>query len=106
MNKEKVSEDINDFEYNTESGAVAFLTDYDADEDKECGTLNYWKDGKKKKVSDDVYEYAMTPEGEVTYLKDYSTKKDRGELFLYNGKKSVKIDEDVTEIIRVDISEY
>ena len=106
VNKEKVADDVNDFEYNAESGAVAFQTDYDADEDKQCGTLNYWKDGKKKKIADDVYSYSMTPEGEVTYLKDYSVKKSRGDLFLYNGKKSVKIDEDVTRIIPVYIPEY
>ena len=81
------------------------MTDLDTDPEKYRGTLNYWKNGKKKVISDDVYQYIMTPEGEVTYLKDYNTEKYRGDLFLFAGKKSVKIDEDVAYIFTVTLWE-
>lgn len=101
VNKEKVSDDVNSYLYDNETGAVAYMTDLDTDPEKYRGTLNYWKNGKKKVVSEDVYDYDFTPEGEVTYLKDYNTKKLRGDLFLFSGKKSKKIDEDVVCIINV-----
>ena len=77
--------------------------DRNSDSDKQTCTLNYFKGSKSKKIADDVYYYdiVLTPEGEVLYLQDYNTEKCKGDMFMYNGSKSKKVDEDVVGIVQV-----
>ena len=54
--------------------------------------------GKKStKISDDIYvrSVLVTKEGDVLFLKDYNTDKNKGDLYIVNGKKIKKLDEDI-----------
>lgn len=102
VNNEKVADDVNDIRgYDADEGTLLFETDYNNDADKRSFTLNYWNGKKVVKVSDDVYDCQYTPDGEVLYLKDYSLEKYKGELYIFSGKKSEKVDDDVVAIVPV-----
>ncbi len=93
----KISDDVRGFK-TTEYGCLIYITDYDSD--NECGTLNFYKNGKSKKIADDVdsYNVAVTSKGDILYL--YGREDRMGELYLFNGRKSKKIDEDVTLLVQ------
>lgn len=87
----------NNLEYCEETNTMLYYVDYNMD--KSEGTLKQYKKGKVTKIQDDVHKAVFTPEGEILYLYDYS--KGEGELFVWNGRKAAKLDEDVSEILRV-----
>ena len=77
---------------------VYFISDYD---DKyQNGRLSRFQDGQITKISDEVWPlYGVTNKGDVVYIKDMDTKnKYYGDLYFYDGK-SIKIDEEVSNII-------
>jgi hypothetical protein len=82
--------------YNKYSKTVAFYTDCDTDG---VGTLKVLKRGKQKTVSENVYRYSFTPSGEILYLKNYDLNTNKGDLYLFDGKKSHLVDTAVTEIV-------
>ncbi len=71
---------------------------YYVDYNKGTGTLKVY-DGEAVKIADDVYDYAVLPNGHVLYLYDYSTKSYTGELYDWDGGDAEKIDEDVVCLI-------
>lgn len=101
LGDKKVSDDVyvNNMRYSEDGKTIYFITDWDADDAD--GTLNVSKNGKAKVISDDVYHFVMTPNGEALYLYDYNTEKCRGDLYLCKGSKGKKVDEDVVAIVPV-----
>ena len=99
MDKDKVADDVRNYIYNADSNTVACMTDWNSE--KSYGTLRLWKKGKLEKVEDDVYSYNMTPDGEVLFIKEYSAKNYKGELYILKGSKAKRIDDDVVAIIPV-----
>lgn len=79
-------------------GGILYWTDYDIDDSE--GTLNLYRDGKSVKIADDVYRrrYALLDNDKFAYIKDWNSKKSKGDLFIYNGKDSIQIDTDVTSM--------
>ena len=74
---------------------------YFSEREKNGGTLKQYSGGKSARISDDVYNAEYAPDGSILYLSDYSSSKYRGDLYQFRGNKAVKIDEDVTRIIRI-----
>ena len=70
----------------------------DIDSDQQEGELYSYYKGKTQKIAGDCAagSYGVVEGGKVAYLSDYSFKRDNGDLMLYNGKDSSKIDTDVT----------
>ena len=99
MNKEKVADDVKNYIYDADNNAVACMTDWN--NEKSYGTLRLWKKGKLEKVEDDVHAYKMTPNGELLFIKEYSTKNYKGDLYILKGSKPKKIDIDVVAIIPI-----
>ncbi len=63
-------------------------------------TLCLYQGGKEIRISDDVSDYVAVDEKNIAYLRDYSNKKEKGELMLYHGKsKSDLLCSDVSEIL-------
>ena len=83
------------YNYDPDTGKIYYVTDYN--NEKGYGDLSMYYKGDKTKISTDVYNTRLTPEGNALYLKDVSHYK--GELYYFNGSKSEKIDEDVLTII-------
>lgn len=69
-----------------------------ADFSRSDGGSLYLIDSKGEKLIDDgVYYFVMAPSGKaVAYLLDYDSTDNTADLMLYNGKKSVKIKDDVS----------
>ncbi len=59
---------------------LMFLADYEED----SGTLQIYTDGQLTEVADDVYDYILTPEKDILYLKDYDFDDAEGTLYLYD----------------------
>lgn len=106
INKHKVADNVyfGFVNYDYDNGIYTYFTDYQPD--TSSGTLNIRKGNSSTKISDYVYleGTSITPNGDVMYLYDYSSTRCCGELYLFNGKKSKKIDDDVTAIINANAS--
>lgn len=93
----KIDDDVYVYsvKYNTETDNVYYIVDWDSDD--EMGTLKYFTGKKATTVKDDVHIFYFTPEGEALFLYDYSNY--NGELWIQNGKKVTKLDDDVLAIV-------
>ena len=50
-------------------------------------------------MDDDVHQYTVSPDGKLLYLNNYNTTYFNGELQMFDGGKSKKLDDDVTVLI-------
>lgn len=101
MNGTKVDDDVYDgsISYDENTKSLYYFVDWN--EEKDLGTLKQFKGKKATSIKDDVHDFSITPEGEVLFLYDYDTDSYKGELWLLNGKKTTKLDDDVVAIIPV-----
>ena len=99
IEKEKVADDVRNYRYDIENDVVTCMTDWN--NEKSYGTLKQWKRGKLTKIADDVHSYTLTPDGQVLYLKEYSNEYYKGDLYMFKGRKSKKIDVDVVAIVPI-----
>lgn len=67
----------------------------DGDEDDHIGTLVSLKNGKDKKIADDVYCFDIMGEKSIVMLSDYDMDRQNGDLMYFQGKKTSLIDSDV-----------
>lgn len=105
IDKKKVDDDVSTYvNYFEDDEMLVYIVDYNSE--KHYGTLKCYTDGKAVKIKDDVYNYTVTPGGEIMYLYDYSTSSYEGDLYIYDGGESEKIDSDVMVLIPVYESKY
>ena len=88
-----------------DDGSVIYYTDWNSEEDKQCGTLRIFKKGEATTVAEDVHTAIITPDNEILYLTEYNIEKSRGELWRYNGGKAVQVDDDVTAVLDIYVWE-
>lgn len=98
-NGEKIDYDVYDFQYDEDAGRLTYFTD--CNYEKEYGTLKIYSGKDPEKISDDVHDYCVVPNGNILYLCDYSLKRYEGDLYLWNKKKGEKIDDGVNCILSV-----
>lgn len=79
--------------------ALYYIKDINSDHDE--GTLYMNKNGKETEIAEDVASsyYGVLSDGSVAYLVDYSYKKQKGDLFVFTGRKSIAVDEDVAAVL-------
>ncbi|MBR4308094.1 MAG: zinc-ribbon domain-containing protein [Oscillospiraceae bacterium] len=80
-----------------DSKRIFYTTDLDSGDG--TGTLKVLQGKKVKKISDEVYEYTVLPNGKVLYLIDYSRENCKGDLYQWDGGKAKKVDEDVVAVL-------
>lgn len=73
---------------------IYYLKDYTSN----SGDLYTTTGGKGKKIDSDVYRYVYVNDKNIYYLKDFSSSKRYGDMYLYNGSSSKKMAEDVTSM--------
>lgn len=93
----KIDSDVYRYGYYDVIDGFVYRTDY---KDGEY-TLKTSNGKKAVKIADDVSSYTVLPNGNVTYLMDYNVSKAKGDMYLFKGNKSVKVDEDVSRLISV-----
>jgi len=88
--------------YHYFKGTLYYLDDYSYDSGTGTGTLMKFKNGKTEKIDTDVISIFARNEDDVVYIKDYSAKRNYGDLYHKKGNsKPVLIDTDVSNIVRV-----
>ena len=86
-----------------DDGSFVYLV---GEEDDNSYQLKSYKDGKTTTIADDVFNFGFTTGGELLYLCDYNTDRSAGTLYLYNGKDSTKLDDDVFMIVPAEDLAY
>ena len=76
---------------------VYYMQDWNSS--KEYGTLMCYNMKESVTVKDDVHQAVLASDGSVLFLYDYNIKYLKGELWILNGKKTTKLDEDVSYIL-------
>ena len=79
-----------------DDGSFVYLV---GEEDDNSYQLKSYKDGKITTIADDVFDFGFTTGGDLLYLRDYNLNRCEGTLYLYNGKDSTKLDDDVLAIM-------
>lgn len=98
----KIDSDVYRHGYYEARGGFVYRTDY---KDGEF-TLKTSNGKKAVKVADDVQNYSVLPNGNITYLKDYNMAKGKGDMYLYKGSKSVLVDDGVSTLVTVFGAQY
>ena len=83
---------------------IFYITDYN--QEKRCGTLKVYDNEKAAKIADDVFDYAVMPNGHILYLRDYSLEYYKGELYEWNGSETGKISDDVIYLFPLNDEKY
>ena len=65
----------------------------------QSGALMRLSGVKTSKVEDDVYAFALTRNGNIAFLVNYSTENKRGELAMFIKNKKITVDEKVSAIV-------
>lgn len=93
----EIEDTHNEPKLSIDNSRAAILSEFDS---LEGGSL-YLIDAKGEKLIDDgVYYFVMAPSGKaVVYLTDYDYRAGTATLMLYNGRKSVKIKNDISLVI-------
>ena len=86
-----------------DDGSFVYLV---GEEDDNSYQLKSYKDGKITTIADDVFDFGFTTGGDLLYLRDYNLNRCVGTLYLYNGKDSTKLDDDVAAIISGKVTAY
>ena len=86
-----------------DDGSFVYLV---GEEDDNSYQLKSYKDGKTTTIADDVFNFGFTTGGDLLYLRDYNLNRCVGTLYLYNGKDSTKLDDDVAAIISGKVTAY
>lgn len=86
-----------------DDGSFVYLV---GEEDDNSYQLKSYKDGEITTIADDVFDFGFTTGGDLLYLRDYNVNRCAGTLYLYNGKDSTKLDDDVCTIIPAEDLAY
>lgn len=99
LNKKLIEKNVNAFfsEYDSERKTVYYYTNRNSS--KQMATLKRYKEGKTDKISDKVSLFHIMDDGKVLYLKNFDNRKNRGDLYLYDGTKSTLLSKNVSSIV-------
>ena len=86
-----------------DDGSFVYLV---GEEDDNSYQLKSYKDGEITTIADDVFDFGFTTGGDLLYLRDYNVNRCAGTMYLYNGKDSTKLDDDVAAIISGKVTAY
>ncbi len=104
VNNARIDDDVlTDHVAFRDDGSFVYLV---GEEDDNSYQLKSYKDGKTTTIADDVFNFGFTTGGELLYLRDYNTNRSAGTLYLYNGKDSTKLDDDVFLILPAEDLAY
>ena len=98
----KIDSDVysSNIKISSKGNRIYYLKEYE----NYSGKLYYYN-GKSKLIDEDVYKYQYLNDKNIYYIKDFSSSKSWGDLYLFNKNKSTRIDEEVMGIANVP-SEY
>lgn len=100
FNGTEIDDDVYPYYVEYTEDAIYYIRDIDSD--KEEGTLYQYKKGKITEISDNVaaQNFTLLEDGQIAYFIDYNYGRNKGDLFVFNGKESIAIDTDVSVILQ------
>ena len=103
VNGVRIDDDVHSHVAFRDDGSFVYLV---GEEDDNSYQLKSYKDGEITTIADDVFDFGFTTGGDLLYLRDYNLNRCVGTLYLYNGKDSTKLDDDVAAIISGKVTAY
>ena len=103
VNGVRIDDDVHSHVAFQDDGSFVYLV---GEEDDNSYQLKSYKDGEITTIADDVFDFGFTTGGDLLYLRDYNLNRCVGTLYLYNGKDSTKLDDDVAAIISGKVTAY
>ena len=100
VNGVRIDDDVHSHVAFRDDGSFVYLV---GEEDDNSYQLKSYKDGEITTIADDVFDFGFTTGGDLLYLRDYNVNRCAGTLYLYNGKDSTKLDDDVAAIMPGEI---
>ena len=100
VNGVRIDDDVHSHVAFRDDGSFVYLV---GEEDDNSYQLKSYKDGEITTIADDVFDFGFTTGGDLLYLRDYNVNRCAGTLYLYNGKDSTKLDDDVAAIVPGEI---
>ena len=100
VNGVRIDDDVHSHVAFRDDGSFVYLV---GEEDDNSYQLKSYKDGEITTIADDVFDFGFTTGGDLLYLRDYNLNRCAGTLYLYNGKDSTKLDDDVAAIVPGEI---
>ncbi len=100
VNGVRIDDDVHSHVAFQDDGSFVYLV---GEEDDNSYQLKSYKDGEITTIADDVFDFGFTTGGDLLYLRDYNVNRCAGTLYLYNGKDSTKLDDDVAAIVPGEI---
>lgn len=101
INKARLDYDIARITFHEDAQKILYFAN-----GEQYGTLMVYENGKINKIADNVQDYEVLPDGNIIYLHDYDKNSYTGDLYLYKGGNSKKIDSDVIAIIHIVSGDY
>ena len=103
VNGVRIDDDVHSHVAFQDDGSFVYLV---GEEDDNSYQLKSYKDGEITTIADDVFDFGFTTGGDLLYLRDYNLNRCVGTLYLYNGKDSTKLDDDVFLILPAEDLAY
>ena len=103
VNGVRIDDDVHSHVAFQDDGSFVYLV---GEEDDNSYQLKSYKDGEITTIAGDVFDFGFTTGGDLLYLRDYNVNRCAGTLYLYNGKDSTKLDDDVAAIISGKVTAY
>lgn len=103
VNGVRIDDDVHSHVAFQDDGSFVYLV---GEEDDNSYQLKSYKDGEITTIAGDVFDFGFTTGGDLLYLRDYNVNRCAGTLYLYNGKDSTKLDDDVCTIIPAEDLAY
>ena len=100
VNGVRIDDDVHSHVAFQDDGSFVYLI---GEEDDNSYQLKSYKDGEITTIAGDVFDFGFTTGGDLLYLRDYNVNRCAGTLYLYNGKDSTKLDDDVAAIMPGEI---
>ena len=97
VNGVRIDDDVHSHVAFQDDGSFVYLV---GEEDDNSYQLKSYKDGEITTIAGDVFDFGFTTGGD---LRDYNVNRCAGTLYLYNGKDSTKLDDDVAAIMPGEI---
>ena len=90
----EVSSTANNYRFGIDESTIYYTDEFN--EESLRAVLHEYKDGKSRQIDENVFIIDYKGKGGVVYFKDFDLDNNYGDVYIYNGKKSILIDKQVS----------
>ena len=90
----EVSSTANNYRFGIDESTIYYTDEFN--EESLRAVLHEYKDGESRQIDENVFIIDCKGKGGVVYFKDFDLDNNYGDVYIYNGKKSILIDKQVS----------